>query len=598
LVDWPIQRLRHVRLIASSSRLSDPPIDDTPDNASLDNLEPDNLKPDDSRLDRHSAASSPPVLIWHEDPRHGRRVLVACRACRGAGIRREMPLHEAVSLLPDPAAIVQRHDAEADRRSLERLADELLIEISPLVAIEPSPGRSNWAGLAYRHSEILLVNVTGIGDWFGTETAVVQATRQLLARHALRAAMAIADTAAAAWGLVRFGREETLIITPGETATAIDRLPVRSLRITNETAHQLQRLGIENVGQLRRLPRSGLATRLGSDLIRRIDQMVGTTEEPLTMHHTDPEDLAICELEYPTTDKDILQHRIALLIDDVAGRLAAQVRGALRLSCRLDLLENHPPRRIDVGLFAPTADADHLKRLMATSIDGKQLAAMVHRITVAVDLSGPLRQFQTTLFDGTSTSEIGDRRKIARLVETVANRLGHDAVVGVVPTDHPRPESAYVLKPLAGRGDNPLLRRRQRGGGGSDRSSKSPFKSPRRSITEPSIGPLPSDPLRRPLSLYQPPTPIEVSESKVDGSIREVRFGTYTKNSAEVRKPDRIYQVLRCWGPERIENRTPSVGREIRDYFRVEIEGGGWLWLFRQWRPGEAEIWLLHGRFG
>jgi len=520
-----------------------------------------------------------------------------------------MPLHEAVSLLPDPAAIVQRHDAEADRRSLGRLADELLVEISPLVAIEPSPGRSNWAGLAYRHSEILLVNVTGIGDWFGTETAVVEATRQLLARHALRAAMAIADTAAAAWGLVRFGREETLVITPGETATAIDRLPVRSLRITNETAHQLQRLGIENVGQLRRLPRSGLATRLGSDLIRRIDQMIGTTEEPLVMHHTAPEDMAICELEYPTTDKDILQHRIALLIDDVAGRLAAQVRGALRLSCRLDLLENHPPRRIDLGLFAPTADADHLKRLMATSIDGKQLAAMVHRITVAVDLSGPLRQFQTTLFDDTSTSEIGDRRKIARLVETVANRLGHDAVVGVVPTDHPRPESAYVLKPLAGRGDNPLLRRGQRGG--SNRSSKSGhcgdnnncgssfiFKSPRRSIAEPSIGPLPGDPLRRPLSLYQPPAPIEVSESKVDGSIREVRFATYTKNSAKARRPDRVYQVLRCWGPERIENRTPSVGREVRDYFRVEIEGGGWLWLFRRWRPEEAEIWFLHGRFG
>ena len=507
-----------------------------------------------------------------------------------------MPLHEAISLLPDSLAIVQRHDADADRRTLGRLADELLIEISPLVAIEPSPGRSNWAGLAYRHSEILLVNVTGIGDWFGTENAVVEATRQLLARHALRAAMAIADTGAAAWGLVRFGREETLIIAPGETATAIDRLPVRSLRITNETAHQLQRLGIENVGQLRRLPRSGLATRLGSDLVRRIDQMVGTAEEALTMHHTEPEDVAICELEYPTTDKDILQHRIALLIDDVAGRLAAQVRGALRLSCRLDLLENHPPRRIDVGLFAPTADSDHLKRLMATSIDGKQLAAMVNRITVAVDLSGPLRQFQTTLFDGTSTSDIGDRRKLARLVETVANRLGNDAVVGVVPTDHPRPESAYVLKPLAGRGDNPLLRRSQRGGSG--RNSKSTFKSPRRSIAEPSIGPLPSDPLRRPLSLYQPPEPIEVSESKDDGSIREVRFSTHTQNSVKTGSPYRVYQVLRCWGPERIENRTPSVGREIRDYYRVEIEGGGWLWLFRQWRPGEAEIWFLHGRFG
>lgn len=584
LVDWPIQRLRHARLIASS-RLCDPPINATPDNASAETASLEN-----PALDSGVALS--PVLIWHEDPRHGRRVLVACRACRGAGIRREMPLHEAVSLLPDPTAIVHRHDADADRRALGRLADELLIEISPLVAIEPSPGRSNWAGLAYRHSEILLVNVTGIGDWFGTETAVIEATRQLLARHGLRSAMAIADTAAAAWGIVRFGREETLIIPVGESATAIDRLPVRSLRIPHETAHQLHRLGIESIGQLRRLPRSGLATRLGSDLVRRIDQMVGTTEQSLVMHHTEPEDVAICELEYPTTDKDILQHRIALLIDDVIVRLSARVRGALRLSCRLDLLENHPPRRIDVGLFAPTADAEHLKRLMATSIDGKQLAAMVNRITVAVDLSGPLRQFQTTLFDGTSTSDIGDRRKIARLVETVANRLGHDAVVGVVPTGHPRPESAYVLKPLAGRGDNPLSCRGERKG------SKSLFKSPRRSVAEPALGPLPSDPLRRPLGLYQPPMPIEVLESKADGAIQTVRISTWTQNHAGVHKPSRVYRVLRCWGPERIEHRTPSVGREIRDYYRVEIEGGGWLWLFRQWRCAETETWFLQGRFG
>jgi len=570
--------------------LCDPTIDVTRDNTAAENSSPDNAD---------LAAVTTPILIWHEDPRHGRRVLVACRACRAAAIRREMPLHEAVSLLPDPAAIVHRHEPDADRRALARLADELLIEISPLVAIEPSPGRSNWAGIAYRHSEILLVNVTGIGDWFGTETAVIEATRQLLARHELRAAMAIADTAAAAWGMVRFGREETLIIAAGETATAIDRLPVRSLRITNETAHQLHRLGIETIGQLRRLPRSGLATRLGSDLVRRIDQMVGTTEEPLVMHHTEPEDVAICELEYPTTDKDILQHRIALLIDDVATRLATRVRGALRLSCRLDLLENHPPRRIDVGLFAPTADADHLKRLMATSIDGKQLAAMVNRITIAVDLSGPLRQFQTTLFDGTSTSDIGDRRKIARLIETVANRLGHDAVVGVVPTEHPRPESAYVLKPLAGRGDNPLLRSGAAGRGSASRGGSKPaLKSPRRSVAQPAIGPLPSDPLRRPLSLYQPPVPIEVRESKADGCVEEVRFSAYGKQNASEREPLRTYRVLRCWGPERIENRTPSVGREIRDYYRVEIEGGGWLWLFRQWRHGEAEAWFLHGRFG
>jgi len=522
---------------------------------------------------------------------------VACRHCRDAGIRRDMPLHEAVVFLTDPAALVQRHDPEADRRELQRLADDLLLEISPLVAIETPPPRSVWAGLSHRHSEVLLVNVTGIGDWFGTEQAVVEATRQLLRHGGLRAALAIADTSAAAWGLVRCGRRELEIVPPGETTVAIDRLPVRALRISHDTAHQLHRLGIETVGHLRRLPRSGLATRLGSELVRRIDQMTGLAEEPLAMHHSEPEDIAVCELEYPTTAQDILQHRIALLIDTVANRLTAQTRGALRLSCRLELLENHPPRQINLGLFAPTADAEHLKRLMMTSIDGKQLAAMVHRITVAVDLSGPLRQFQTTLFDESSTSAAGQQKKLARLVETVANRLGNDAVLGVMPTDHPRPESAFVLRPLAGRADNPMLRR-GKSTAAKNKNGASPLKSPRRSIAEPNIGPLPSDALRRPLSLYQNPQPIEVSLSPEDGTLTSLKLGSRTQKNAKSSSQVRIYPILRCWGPERIETRTPASGTEIRDYYRVEMEDGRWLWLFRQWRPKSIQSWYLHGCFG
>ena len=80
------------------------------------------------------------------------------------------------------------------------MADELLLEISPLVAIAAQPQREPWAGLDPQQPPSLLVNITGIGDWFGSEPAVLAATQRLLGRHGLAARLAIADASAAAWG--------------------------------------------------------------------------------------------------------------------------------------------------------------------------------------------------------------------------------------------------------------------------------------------------------------------------------------------------------------------------------------------------------------
>ncbi len=494
--------------------------------------------------------------------------------------------------------------SSASRLTLQRLADGLLVEISPLVAIEPLPSSGTWAGLRVRRPETLLVDITGIGDWFGGEPVVIEATRQYLRRHGCSARLAIADTSAAAWGLARFGSDPIVIVATGEHAATVERLPVVSLRLTHDVAYQLGRLGIETVGQLRRLPRSGLVARLGPELVRRIDQMFGRVAEPLAMHHIEPEDVAVCELEYPTTDSDILRHRIERLIDEVAARLASRVRGALRLVCRLDLLENEPSQRIEVGLFAPTDDAQHLKRLMVAAFEGRQLTALAERITVMVELAGPLRPVQTTLFDDSPVSARSHDRALARMIETVANRLGGDAVLGVTLTDHPSPEAAYRLRPLAGSSDHPWQRNRRRSG---TTTRSKPLKSPRRSVAEPSPGPLPGDPLRRPLVLFDHPPAVMVERIDADGLPTRIRIGTQpagradrqTDGRAAARPPSgAAYRVLRCWGPERIETRGFDRGWQKRDYYRVEVDGGGWLWIYRQAIASDAAEWRLHGRFG
>lgn len=488
---------------------------------------------------------------------------------------------------------VERHDPQGDAIALGRLADELLIEISPLVAIEPLPTRGTWAGVSRRGPEVLLVDIRGIGDWFGGEGALIDAVRRWLGRLGGAARMAIADTPGAAWGMARYGELAVEVLPEGKGDAWLDRLPVRALRIAHDTAHQLDRLGVETIGQLRALPRGGLATRLGADLILRIDQMFGAVTEALAMHHTEPEDEAGCELEYPTNDQGILGHRIGLLIDAVCERLAGRVRGALRLVCRLGVIDRTDgvgdgvgggeSVRLEVGLFAPTADAAHLRRLMLTALENRTLTGLVGRVDVSVELGGPLRLYQTDLFDDARhASGAAGRQAYARMIETVAMRLGGDGVLGVELTDHSRPEWGYRLRPLAGV-------KRVSGGVGVVAS----VKGLRRSGLPVPLGPAPSDPLRRPLGLLVKPRPIRVEVSSTDGALTRVGLAELDNASAS-----RTWEVRHCWGPERIETRGAVDGWERRDYYRIELEDGQWWWVFCQGLPGMPQRWRLHGRFG
>ena len=101
------------------------------------------------------------------------------------------------------------------------------------------------------------------------------------------------------------------------------------------------------------------------------------------------------------------------------------------------------------------------------------------------------------------------------------------------------------------------------------------------------------EPPQRPLTLFDPPQPIEVVALAPDGPPARFRW----------RK--RAHDVLRAEGPERITPEwtrldPPHLGPEAptRDYYRVEDREGGRFWLFRRGlyeRGDETPRWFLHG---
>ena len=484
--------------------------------------------------------------------------------------------------LADPLA-----DRLADREALSKIANVFLQRISPLVAIEPEP---LFCGLASNQPQTLLLDITGIGDWFGDEPTVLLEADSVLADHGLQAKMSIADSSAAAWAMARFGRERIALLETGAMLCTVGALPVRALRLDEQTAHQLDRLGLRCIADVLQLPREGLAARLGSELLRRIDELTGQIPQTLSMHHAEVEESATCVLEYPTDDRDILQHRLCLLVDNVSVNLVTRRRGALRLTCRFEMTE-HSPETLEIGLFVPTSDASHLSRLCVQAMERKQFAGLVERLTLSVTLGGPLQQYQQMMFGDDSISQVTTRRSLGRMIETLAGRLGRDAVVGIESSRNPLPEAAFRPRPLAGESRSTLLLgKRAASRSSSHRKSRSPasdpaFKSPRQTVLPPALGPLVSDPLRRPLRIFSEPKSIEVIELGSAGVPQRIRV------------ENRIYEVTRHWGPERIETGWWDGPQIRRDYYRIEIKNGSWWWIFRQLSGHTSDAWKLHGQF-
>jgi protein ImuB len=278
---------------------------------------------------------------------------------------------------------------------------------------------------------------------------------------------------------------------------------------------------------------------------------------------------------------------------------------------------------LEIGLFAPSNDADHLSGLMIHRLEAKKLPACVERLTISVTLSGPLRSVQTSLFDdqfydANFSTVCMSGSAISRLIDSLSGRLGRDAVVVVKMEDNPLPEKAFSVSPLAGNGvlaEKPAI-------SSVIRSRKTAKSSPRfpphanvsaqyswrkhsadqecpaaDSISYP---PSPDDAMRRPFSLLTQPIPLAVAFEN----------GPFRWNVSSPQLPTRIringviHLVAAHWGAERIETgwwKGPSIRR---DYYRIETVQGRWWWIFRNLvsktqapDTNSRYRWMLHGRF-
>ncbi|EYD76273.1 DNA polymerase-like protein [Rubellimicrobium mesophilum DSM 19309] len=438
-----------------------------------------------------------------------------------------------------PALRVEEADPEGDARALGRLM---------LWARRWCP----WTALEETGGPGLVLDVTGSAHLWGGEAALLTEIEGRLSDLGLTARLAIAPTRGSAWALARFAGPRA-ICGPGEVEAMTAPLPVRALRLSQDTALLLQRLGLKTVGDLLAVPRLPLARRFAraepsDNPLLRLDQLTGRLPEPLHCPDDPPRFVARAVLSEPVQDPTPL---LPALARELCAMLAAKGAGTRGLALAVYRSDGEVSG-VEVATARATRDPIHLARLFEGKLDRLDPGFGFDLATLAATVPEPLDARQPGL-DGRRD----DGEDLARLVDRLSARFGPRALLRPAPRESHVPERAESWVPALG----------------------------------PSPGPVPPPPRPRPLRLFDPPEEVRVIYAVPEGPPAQFVWRRVT------------HRVARFAGPERIAPewwRDPP-GTRLRDYWRIEDQEGRRFWLYREGLPGDGRggtpRWFMHGIF-
>ena len=422
---------------------------------------PDNITTGASRAD-------PLALVAQE---RGRLVLAAVDAvAQAGGLSPGQPLADARALLPGLRTLP--HDPQGDGAALERLAD-WCGRYSPWTA--PCSSREG-SGFAFGGAGGLLLDITGCAHLFapaspgGAADAATQGAREaageaalmtdLLARLAgfgFSARAGLADSSGAAWALARFATTPTqpwLRAAPGQTWQALAPLPPAALRLPEATVELMARFGFTRLSDLARLPRASLAPRFGVLVARRLDQLQGRENEPISPRRPVPEQLARQLFAEPiaTTGIDAaVTQALTALMEALCQRLQDQGLGARRLELTCYRVDGSL-QRLALGTSRPSRDSRHLLRLFDNRLESLDPGFGFEAMTLSAAIAEPLGAQQFGLRPGNDPNACSDdvgEEGLAGLVDRLGARLGLQCVRRPLPRASHIPERAQRLLPVA-----------------------------------------------------------------------------------------------------------------------------------------------------
>lgn len=463
---------------------------------------------------------------------HGRLVITtASPLAQSVGIGTGMTLADARTVLPSLLHFDEKHTLTT--QLLQRIA-EWCIRFTPIAAAQPPDG--------------IVLDASGCTHlWGGDEDYVVDITNRIDAKgYTVKAA--VADTIGAAWATSRFGQGKA-VVECGRQAEALLSMPPAALRLEAAVLQKLSKLGLRQVKDFISMPRSALRRRFGPLIIQRIDQALGEEEEFIQpVYPIEPYQERLPCLEPIVTRKGI-EIGLERLLQTLCNRLTKEGKG-LRSAYFRGYRTDGGAQGIEIGTSRPSCNAQHLFHLFSLKIETIEPALGIELFVLEATKVEDLTPQQETFWkDRSGLQDSG----LSELIDRIAGKVGAAAIQRYLPQEHHWPERS--VKKTSSLEEEATIEWRK------DKV--------------------------RPLSLFTPPEPIEVTAPIPDYPPMNFRYkGT-------------LHKVVKADGPERIEQEWWITDGEHRDYYAVEDEEGCRYWLFRlgHYDADKPVGWFLHGYF-
>ena len=521
--------------------------------------------------DPRAAAAAPLALM------DAQRIVSANAAAQALGIK--AGLKRATALALAPQLILGRADRTRDEQAFEPVAHAALA-FTPSVSIQP--GES-----AETAPNTVLLEVEASLRYFGGLPRLLQGLLSALQPLNHRIHCVSAPTPHGAALLARVHRRLACADLDA-TARALEAAPVWLLGPGQEHWDALQGMGLRTLGDLRSVPRAGLARRFGESLLNELDRALGLEPDPRVAIVLPPVFESRLELFARADTTEQVLHGASVLLARLVLWLAARHafvrRFTLVMQHEARWRRSHDAPRstaLEIALAEPSRDSAHLLVLLRERLARLQLPAPTIDLCLRADDISQRTVPNQDLFP-TSRSEC---EGLVQLIERLQARLGPEQVQRLHPVDDHRPECGSRIE--ATNGEVPLR-------SGLARPSPVPRPALRLKRLKPGIAPSsakraavvasptrPRRPTPRPVWLLPQPEPLPEHHS------RPLLGG----------EP---LQLLS--GPERIEAGWWDTALAERDYFIAQAADGALVWIYRARLPLSAvegeQGWFMQGRFG
>ena len=464
-------------------------------------------------------------------PSHGRMVIMAANAmAEKKGIHCGMVLADARAIVPELEVLDDKPDLTL--KLLKRLA-EWCIRFTPVVSIDPPNG--------------LFFDATGCANLWGGEPLYLEEIAKKLNARGYDVRVSMANTPGVAWAVSRFGKG-SLVIAIGKNTEALLPLPPEALRLEADTVERLHKLGLHQIMQFIRMPRSALRRRFGQHFIRQLDMALGKEMEFIApVQPLEPYQERLPCLEPIVSVKGI---EIALLelLNTLCLRLRQEQKG-LRTAIFKGYRVDGKVEQVDIGTNRPSHHVNHLFKLFEIKLPTIEPALGIELFILEAPKVEDHYPRQEKMWEGSGGLE--DIR-LSELIDRLAGKIGVQAIHRYVPDEHYWPE----------------------------RSFKTASTLQEKITTAWRTNKL------RPLQLLPIPERIEVTAPIPD--YPPMLF----------RHKGKLHKVIKADGPERIEQEWWLQQGQHRDYYRVEDEEGLRYWIFRSGHyHDETYQWFIHGFF-